>query len=128
MRLRRPVLNHLVSLLLLEALPARVFCTDILKTSGFSTCLVNSDIQVQNVDVEYNRLDNTVTFDVAGTSAKSQEVTGDLTVTAYGNQVYQQAFDPCDNTTKVAELCPGLCPFQSSYCGHCKPLTMNFAI
>jgi hypothetical protein len=110
MRLRRIALNHLVSLLLLEALPARVFCTDILRTSGFSTCLDNSDIQVQHVDVEYNRLDNIVTFDVAGTSSKSQEVTGVLTVTAYGNQVYSQAFDPCDNITKVQQLCPGLCP------------------
>ncbi|KAI9787541.1 MAG: hypothetical protein M1839_000071 [Geoglossum umbratile] len=106
MRLRRTAFNSLISLLLLEALPARVSCTDILKTSGFSTCLDGSDITVQRVDVQYNRADNTVKFDVAGTSSKSQDVTGVLTVTAYGNQVYQQSFDPCNNLTKVPQLCP----------------------
>ncbi|KAH0538480.1 hypothetical protein FGG08_004929 [Glutinoglossum americanum] len=124
MRLRRPALSNLISLLLFEALPARVFCTDILKTSGFSTCLDNSDIQVQHVDVEYNRADNTVTFDVSGTSSKSQDVTGVLTVTAYGNQVYEKEFDPCDNATKVEQLCPvpvgqfsaqGSMPIPSNY-------------
>ncbi|KAI9859053.1 MAG: hypothetical protein M1813_007181 [Trichoglossum hirsutum] len=106
MRLRRTALNNLIPLLLLGALPNRVFCTDILKTSGFSTCLANSDIQVQHVDVEYNRADNTVKFDVSGSSSKSQEVTGVLTVTAYGNKVYEQSFDPCDSITKVDQLCP----------------------
>jgi Transient receptor potential (TRP) ion channel/ML-like domain len=113
MRLRRSALNNLIPLLLLEALPVRVSCTDILRTSGFSTCLDSSAITVQKVDVQYNRADNTVTFDVAGTSSKSQDVTGVLTVTAYGNQVYQQSFDPCDNATKVEQLCPGM-SFQSS--------------
>lgn len=110
MRLRRTALNNLIPLLLLGALPNRVFCTDILKTSGFSTCLANSDIQVQHVDVEYNRADNTVKFDVSGSSSKSQEVTGVLTVTAYGNKVYEQSFDPCDSITKVDQLCPGSFP------------------
>ncbi|KAI9769503.1 MAG: hypothetical protein M1840_003980 [Geoglossum simile] len=106
MRLWRTALKHLIPFLLLEALPARVSCTDILRTSGFSTCLASSDITVEKVDVQYNRADNTVKFDVAGTSSKSQDVTGVLTVTAYGNQVYKQSFDPCDNATKVEQLCP----------------------
>lgn len=45
--------------LLLETLPSQVFASQILKTSGFSTCLANSPITVKNVDIEYDN-DNKV--------------------------------------------------------------------
>lgn len=45
--------------LLLDTFPSGVLADQILKTSGFSTCLSNSPITVQKVDIEYNN-DNKV--------------------------------------------------------------------
>ena len=92
---------------LLLALPVGVISTDVLRTNGYTTCLPQADIKVENVNIAYNRLDRTVTFDVAGSSSKKQNVTASLTVMAYGKQVYQKSFDPCDPNTKVDQLCPG---------------------
>ncbi len=93
--------------LILGALPAGVFGTDVLKTQGFTTCLNNSTITVNNLNIEYNRATGTVTFDVAGSSSKQQNVTAVLTVNAYGKKVYEKSFDPCDPGAKVDQLCPG---------------------
>ncbi|TVY82675.1 Flavin carrier protein [Lachnellula suecica] len=95
-----------ISLLLLGTLPARVLADQILKTSGFSTCLSDSNITVQNVDIEYNADLKQVTFDVAGTSATSMNVTAQLNVTAYGTSVYQNSFNPCEASTFIEKLCP----------------------
>lgn len=89
----------------LGALSARVLGTDVLRTKGFSSCLDNSTIKVNNLNVQYDRSAGVVTFDVGGTSTKSQNVTASLTVTAYGKQVYQKDFDPC--SPKIDQLCPG---------------------
>jgi hypothetical protein len=94
------------SLLLLGALPVGVFGAQILKTDGFSSCGTNSDIQVQKLDISYDNSDKKVVFDVAGTSAKSQKVMAKLTVFAYGQEVYKKEFNPCDDSTKVDQLCP----------------------
>lgn len=96
------------SLLFLGTLPGRVLADQILKTSGFSTCLDSSNITVQNLDIEYNNDDKTVTFNVAGTSTSVQNVTAQLNVTAYGISVYQNSFNPCDSSTYVEQLCPGM--------------------
>ncbi|KAI9812627.1 MAG: hypothetical protein M1827_004616 [Pycnora praestabilis] len=104
--MRGSTLNLLGSLALLVTLPARVLGTDILQTSGFSTCLANATITVNNVNIQYDRADNTVTFDVSGSSSKVQNVTASLSVSAYGKQVYQKDFNPCDEDTKVDQLCP----------------------
>ncbi|KAI4186366.1 MAG: hypothetical protein LQ346_005696 [Caloplaca aetnensis] len=108
MRLPRYGLERLSQLLVLGALPVRVLGADILKTSGFTTCLDSSAIQVTNLDIEYDRAKGSVTFDVAGTSAKIQKVNASLTVTAYGKEVYKKEFNPCDAETKVDQLCPGM--------------------
>ncbi|KAK5628299.1 hypothetical protein RRF57_004014 [Xylaria bambusicola] len=79
---------------------------DILVTSGFSNCNNNSDITVDNVDIRYNNADKTVTFNVAGTSAKEQNVTAKLTVKAFGQDVYSNEFNPCAADTFVQQLCP----------------------
>jgi hypothetical protein len=97
-----------ISLLLLGTLPGRVLADQILKTSGFSTCLSAANITVQNLDIEYNNDQKTVTFDVAGTSTKVQNVTAQLNVTAYGISVYQNSFNPCSASTYVEQLCPGM--------------------
>lgn len=107
MRLRRTLWECIIRTWIFGALPVGVFGTDILKTTGFTTCLDNSTITVTNLNVSYDRVAGAVTFDVAGTSSKRQNVTAALTVTAYGKQVYQKTFNPCDKDTKVDQLCPG---------------------
>lgn len=96
-----------ISLLLLGTLPGRAFADQILQTSGFSTCLSGSTITVQNVDVAYNNDNHTVSFNVAGTSTQTMNVTAQLNVTAYGISVYQNSFNPCFTSTFVSQLCPG---------------------
>jgi hypothetical protein len=100
--------SNILSLLALGALPARVFGDQILKTSGFSACLQNSNITVNNVDIEYDKDSQTVTFNVAGKSSQMVNVTAVLTVNAYGNQIYTNTFNPCDSATYVEQLCPGM--------------------
>lgn len=80
---------------------------DVLVTSGFSTCDQNSTVTVQRANIKYNNDNKTVTFDVAGTSTRVQNVTAMLNVTAYGQQIYSNTFDPClPGTTFVKQLCP----------------------
>lgn len=100
------MLRSLVALLILGTLSTRGFAAQILKTSGFSDCSSNSDITVQNVDIQYNNDDKTVTFNVAGTSTKTINVEAELNVVAYGINVYNNSFNPCDKTTFVQQLCP----------------------
>ncbi|EER24005.1 hypothetical protein D8B26_002173 [Coccidioides posadasii str. Silveira] len=78
---------------------------DVLKTNGFLTCLDDADIKVERLDISFDRSTNRITFDVAGSSSKEQEVTASLVVNAYG-QRFTQEFDPCDEKTKVDQLCP----------------------
>jgi hypothetical protein len=96
----------LAPLLLLGTLPLGVLGGDVLQTNGFSTCQANSDIQVNKLNISFNRATKKIDFDVAGTSAKAQNVTASMTVTAYGKQVYQKDFNPCSSDNFVAQLCP----------------------
>ncbi|KAI8629446.1 TRP-domain-containing protein [Xylariaceae sp. FL1651] len=79
---------------------------DILVTSGFNNCNNNSEIRVDKADIKYNNADKTVTFNVAGTSGREQNVTAKLSVTAYGQNVYTNEFNPCAPATFVQQLCP----------------------
>ena len=108
MRLRKSCRRSIINFIVLGVLPAGTFGTNILQTSGFTTCMNNSTINVNNVDIQYDRSANTVIFDVSGSSEKVQNVTAVLTVSAYGKQVYQKNFDPCAADTKVQQLCPGM--------------------
>ncbi|KAH7031351.1 uncharacterized protein B0I36DRAFT_243557 [Microdochium trichocladiopsis] len=87
-------------------LVARVAAEDILTTSGFKNCNTTSDISVDKVDISYNAAAKVVTFDLAGSSNKVQNVTATLKVSAYGQEVYTQSFEPCDPATFVKQLCP----------------------
>ena len=69
--------------------------------------MVDSDIIVTTLNIQYDRTTQQVIFDVAGTSSKIENVTAALYVTAYGKQVYQKTFNPCDEGSKVDQLCPG---------------------
>ncbi|GAP84908.1 putative transient receptor potential ion channel [Rosellinia necatrix] len=79
---------------------------DVLVTSGFDNCNNNSQITVDKVDIKYNNADKTVIFNVAGTSAKEQNVTARLTVTALGQELFTDEFDPCDPVNFIKPLCP----------------------
>ncbi|EPE04748.1 transient receptor potential ion channel [Ophiostoma piceae UAMH 11346] len=104
---RRPLgLCKALAATALASLVTGVAADNILQTSSFSNCGNNSDITVQKVDIQYNSNNQTVTFDVAGSSSKLQNVTAILNVTAYGIQVYSNAFNPCDAGTFVSQLCP----------------------
>lgn len=97
--------RDLTSVLLLASASAHLAAAvDVLKTNGFSTCLETSDIKVDRMNIAYDRAKNVVTFDVGGTSKHAQEVDAELVVTAYGREVYRDAFDPCDKN--IAQLCP----------------------
>jgi hypothetical protein len=78
----------------------------ILQTSGFSDCGSDATIKVDKIDISYNNENKTVSFDVAGSSSKSQNVTAVLNVMAYGNSVYSKTFNPCDKALFVERLCP----------------------
>ncbi|KAK1987900.1 hypothetical protein LZ30DRAFT_684236 [Colletotrichum cereale] len=93
-------------LALATALATETLADSILKTSSFTTCGNDTAITVQKVDIQYNNDDKTVTFDVAGTSARSQNVTAILDVSAYGNAIYSNTFNPCEAATYVEQLCP----------------------
>ena len=93
-------------LIVLGIWPSCILAADSLSTSGFSSCSTNSDIQVKKLDISYARSTRQVTFDVAGTSAKEQNVTASLIVYAYGNEVYSKDFNPCSSDNYIEQLCP----------------------
>jgi hypothetical protein len=95
-------------LVMLSALPAGVLGGDILSTQGYSLCSNNPTIKVEALDIQYDRTTNMVVFNVAGSSSESQNVRANIVVTAYGKQVYQKAFNPCESGTYVEQLCPGM--------------------
>ena len=88
------------------ALFSLALANDILKTTGFTTCIDDSDITVQRLNISFNRATKQVVFDVAGESGKEQKVMASLSVSAYGNKVYSKEFNPCDDANKVGQLCP----------------------
>lgn len=88
-------------------LASGVLGLDVLETVGFSSCNTNASVSVQRANIRYNNDNKTVTFDVAGTSNRVQNVTAVLNVTAYGQDIYSNTFDPCDKNTFVQQLCPG---------------------
>ncbi|RDA95948.1 hypothetical protein CP533_5791 [Ophiocordyceps camponoti-saundersi (nom. inval.)] len=93
-------------LLLLIGLVVSARAGDVLKTDGFTPCGSDNSIKVDKVDISYDRDLKSIAFDVAGSSLREQNVTAVLNVTAYGNSVYQNSFNPCDKDTFVQRLCP----------------------
>lgn len=86
------------------ALVTGVLGDSILKTSGFSDCGTVPDITVERLNLSYDNDKQEVTFDVAGTSRTRRNVSAYLEVTAYGRQVYENSFNPCEQGIK--QLCP----------------------
>lgn len=79
---------------------------NVLETNGFTTCVDDSTITVDRANIRYYNENQTVIFDVAGSNARDQNVTVELEVTAYGNSLFTQKFNPCDAGTFVERLCP----------------------
>ena len=96
-----------ISTFLLLYIASTASAGDVLSSSGFTSCLTNGTVNVSKANVQFDRSTGVVTFDVAGSSSKEQDVLASLVVTAYGKQVYQKDFNPCDAATKVDQLCPG---------------------
>jgi len=70
-------------------------------------CLDDPNIQVERLNVTYNRNTRLITFDVAGKSTVQLMVTVDLVVTAYGKEVYTRSFNPCDvHDINMPQICP----------------------
>ncbi|KAF8464394.1 hypothetical protein BDZ91DRAFT_660122 [Kalaharituber pfeilii] len=101
----RSIQTHLLPFLLLSTLgPQQVLGGDILTTDGFSTCLDTDSVKIHKLQIKYDRSTNLVTFDVAGSSLKTQNVTAVLKVTAYGRLIDEKKFDPCKEGIEF--LCP----------------------
>ncbi|KAL9130318.1 MAG: hypothetical protein Q9217_001457 [Psora testacea] len=98
--------SQITTLSVLGALFTYALGNDILKTSGFTQCIDGSKIEVQNLDIQFDRQANQLVFDVAGTSTEEQKVMALLSVSAYGKELYSNEFNPCDAATKVDQLCP----------------------
>ncbi|KAI4688368.1 hypothetical protein J4E81_007964 [Alternaria sp. BMP 2799] len=97
----------LAPFILLASAPLSVLAADILKTNGFSSCLEGTgDIKVNKLNIEFDRSIKKVKFDVSGTNEVEQKVMAILTVNAYGRELYNKEFDPCDGEYKVDQLCP----------------------
>ncbi|KAF8459353.1 hypothetical protein BGX38DRAFT_1247931 [Terfezia claveryi] len=104
-RLSLQSISYLLPLLFVTTLgPRLVLGGDILETKGFATCLENNSIKISRLQLSYDRSTNNITFDLAGSSDKVQNVTALLTVTAYGKKLDEQSVNPCDKG--IAELCP----------------------
>ncbi|KAL4874176.1 hypothetical protein BDV12DRAFT_3367 [Aspergillus spectabilis] len=95
-----------LALVALALLPAGGYAADTLSTGGVSTCLADSAIQVNKLDITFSRSTREISFDVSGTNAVEQNVTAALSVTAYGNEVYTKDFNPCDDDNYISQLCP----------------------
>ena len=98
------------ALTLLSLLPSAALAGNVISTNGFSSCLQNGTIQVNKLDIKFDRTTNNIQFNVAGTSQKQQNVTASLVIDAYGEQIYQKDFDPCGGDVHVPQLCPGKSP------------------
>lgn len=97
--------KRLVALAL--TLAGSAMAENVLETIGLTNCGPDSDIRVRTADVSYDHGDKEVWFDLQGTSNRVQNVTAELKVTAYGEEIFAESFDPCDQSTFVEQLCPG---------------------
>ncbi|KAK0392667.1 hypothetical protein NLU13_2162 [Sarocladium strictum] len=94
------------SLAVVATLTTGTLAEDVLKTVSFRSCGNNTDITVNRADISFNADTKVISFDVSGSSAREQNVTAVLNVSAYGNDIFSKEFNPCDRGTFVEQLCP----------------------
>jgi hypothetical protein len=90
------------------ALLSTSFASDILFASGFSSCLNDGSVVLNNLNLQFDRSTHNLTYNVSGWSAKQHKVKASLVVVAYGTQALNQTLDLCATATKVDQLCPGM--------------------
>lgn len=93
-------------LVVLGALASRAHASQTLSTEGFAVCGSDLSVEVDRINLSYDHDNNKVTFDIAASSSAVQNVTATVNVTAYGNQVYTNTFNPCEQGSLVQALCP----------------------
>jgi hypothetical protein len=87
----------------------------ILSNNGFSPCLNNGTVTVNNLNMQLDRSTNLLTFNISGSSPKREKIKVSLVVAVYGTQVFNKGFDPCAADTKVDQLCPGILSSPSTF-------------
>ena len=103
-----PMLSReLAAAILLLGPSSLVLANNVLTTSGFTNCDENPTIKVNDANVTFDQTSGNINFDVSGISNEVQNVTASLIVTAYGQQVYEKDFNPCDQPV-ITQLCPGV--------------------
>lgn len=91
-----------VTCLVWTLLVGRLHAADLLSNNGFSSCLDNSALRVEKLDLTFDRDSGKFNFDVAGSCKKSQKVNASLSIEAYG-QHFTHDFDPCEED--IDSLC-----------------------
>lgn len=84
-----------------------------LTSSSLASCQANSSFGASLFDVTFTPSNNSLAFNIIGTSTISGKVTIDIDVIAYGLSVYSTTLKPCDEDLK------GMCPMTSG------PLTLE---
>ncbi|KAF5013424.1 hypothetical protein FDECE_568 [Fusarium decemcellulare] len=88
------------------ALSSGVLGDNVLRTSGFTDCGSEPDMRVDKLELAYDNDKKKITFDVSGESDTLRNVSAYLEVTAYGQQVYSNEFNPCSKDNYIEALCP----------------------
>ncbi|KAK9474076.1 uncharacterized protein V1510DRAFT_374352 [Dipodascopsis tothii] len=78
--------------------------SNVISTGTYYSCSDSDYLDVSEFYLSYDKTSQNVTFNIAGTTTESLNVTATLEVTAYGKQVFSYSFDPCDYG--ISELCP----------------------
>ncbi|KAK9478989.1 TRP-domain-containing protein [Lipomyces japonicus] len=82
-----------------------VAAADVISTNQVYTCDSSAaSIFVNDLSIQYDRQSKNVTFNIQGSSAKSQNVSATLDVTAYGKHLFSYSFDPC--AYDISQICP----------------------
>ena len=100
-----------VSCLTWALLAGPIHAASLLTNNGFTSCMDDSIVQVNKLDLTFNKDTGKFKFDVAGTCKESQKVKASLSVEAYG-QHFTHDFSPCDED--IDALCPSRLPRGSS--------------
>ena len=90
------------------ALLSSSFASDILFTSGFSSCLNDETVIVNNLNLQLDRSTDRLTYNVSGRGLKQLNVTTSFVMVAYGTLALNDSLDPCATDTKIDQLCPGM--------------------
>lgn len=103
----RPTLQALLSPFLLSSLYASFASADnYLKSTSITTCQDSNIFSASVFDAIFTTNNNTLTYNIKGTSLVTGFVDIEVYVYAYGYQAWHHTLNPCDSDIK------GLCPMQ----------------